>query len=152
MKRYQKLFGGAPAAWALSLTTLWIAFRLQSHLPLPPIHRDPRSGILVLAAFGAVALVLSIWTHVSLPPWLRGKRLVTTGAFRYLRHPLYASFLLFFFGLAYWLNDWVFVVWAVAQLPIWNSIAAYEERLMRGAYPAYAEYCLRTRRFIPGVW
>jgi protein-S-isoprenylcysteine O-methyltransferase Ste14 len=76
----------------------------------------------------------------------------TTGAFRYLRHPLYASFLLFFVGLAYWLDHWVFVLWAVTTLPIWYLSAVHEEKLMRRDFPDYEDHFRRTPRFIPGLW
>ena len=62
------------------------------------------------------------------------------------------AFLLFFVGLAYWLDHWIFVLWAVAALPIWYLGAVHEEKLMRRDYPAYEDYARRTRRFIPGLW
>lgn len=152
MTPYQRLFGAAPIAWASSLALLWIAFLLRPLLPPSALYHDSRSGIFVLLVLGAAALALSIWTHLSLPPWFRGRRLVTRGAFRYIRHPLYASFLLFLFGFAYWLNHWVFLLWAVVQLPVWHFSAVHEEKLMRMDYPAYDDYCQRSHRFIPGLW
>jgi protein-S-isoprenylcysteine O-methyltransferase Ste14 len=152
VKPYQRFFGGAPAGWAICLALLWLAFRLQPVLALPAIHGNRDLGFLVLAVTSVLSLALSTWTHLSLPPWFRGKKLVTTGAFKYLRHPIYASFLIFFVGFAFWLDQWIFMLWAVVQLPIWYLSAVGEEKLMRQDFPEYDEYCRRTQRFIPGIW
>jgi len=149
---YQRFFGGALIGWAVSLLLLWMAFRLEPLIPLQPIHNDPVLGQWVLLVSGIFSGTLAMWTHFSLPPLSRGKRLVTTGAFKYLRHPIYASFLILFLGFAFWMDHWLFMVWAVAQIPAWHLTVLGEERLMRQDFPEYEEYCRRTCRFIPGIW
>jgi protein-S-isoprenylcysteine O-methyltransferase Ste14 len=153
VKPYQRFFGGGPIGLALSLVLLSVAFRLAPHIKIQAIHNNREIGDLSLVVSSILALALSIWSLVTLPPLSRGKKLVTTGAFKYLRHPLYTSFLLFFFGFAFWLDHWIFIIWAISVLPIWHLSVLGEEKLMRQNFPgAYEEYCRQTRRFIPGIW
>ena len=77
---------------------------------------------------------------------------MTTGLYRYLRHPQYTGILLFALG---WLLHWPTVV----TLLLWPLlVAAYawlarqEERLALEEFgQAYADYAARTKRFVPGL-
>jgi protein-S-isoprenylcysteine O-methyltransferase Ste14 len=108
---------------------------------------------LLLQGLGLVVGVLSLAAlgrSLGLVPAHRG--LVTSGAYRLLRHPLYASYLLA--GLGYLVQSprlWnVAVLGAVWACQIARIIS--EERLL-GNDAAYRAYALRTRsRLIPGVW
>ncbi len=107
----------------------------------------------------AVAILLLIWArvtfglrsfHASAEPTAGG--LVTSGPYKYIRHPIYASVLLF--------------VWAaVASHPSARAFGcgllacagaalriAAEEHLVVQRYPEYAEYASRTKRFIPHLF
>lgn len=97
------------------------------------------------------ALFLVIWSLRSLPLVSRGHELVTKGAYRYIRHPLYASFLSCFnFGLAVLLNNWIYIIWAILVHAVWHWNIDSEEKLMKKMFPKeYAEYCKVTGRFIP---
>ncbi len=110
--------------------------------------------VFMLTVVATVCLV--VWSLQSLPPNTRGKELVTKGAYRYLRHPLYAAFLSCFnFGLAVLLNNWLYIIWAVLLHGVWHCQIESEEKLMRQEFPQeYEEYCQITGRFIPriGSW
>jgi protein-S-isoprenylcysteine O-methyltransferase Ste14 len=100
----------------------------------------------VIGGLGLAALGRSL----GLVPAHRG--LVTSGAYRVLRHPLYASYLLA--GVGYLVQSPR--PWNVAVLiVVWTCQVARivsEEKLL-GTDPAYREYTLRTRwRLIPRVW
>jgi protein-S-isoprenylcysteine O-methyltransferase Ste14 len=92
-----------------------------------------------------------VWSVTSLPTTDRGNKLCIAGAFRYVRHPLYAAFLsIFNFGLAVYLNSYIFVLWAVLLHPIWHYVVRYEERLMINVFgEEYFEYQKKTGRFFP---
>ena len=153
MTPYQRFFGGGLIGTVTSVVLFLAAYFLASQTAASPVHGSSRIGSVFLAACVTLALTLSIWSFVTLPPPKRGKKLVVTGAFRYVRHPLYTSFFLLIFGLAFWLDDWVFVAWAIAIIPIWQFLVLGEEKLMRQQFPGeYEEYCRKTARFIPGVW
>ena len=77
--------------------------------------------------------------------------LVTRGPYRYVRNPIYA---------AAWLIAWtgVAVHWSAVNAALGGVVAvtlliriACEERLLRAAYPEYADYARKTARLIPFV-
>ena len=78
--------------------------------------------------------------------------LVTTGPYRYWRHPIYASVIYFV---------WAGQVEAPAGLPIVIALAAtlgllarmlIEERFLAATYPDYVEYSKRAKRLVPFVF
>ena len=85
----------------------------------------------------------------SIVPEARG--LVTSGPYRFVRHPIYLGEIVAGFGLVmptlFTLHALVFVIFLSAQL----ARTHYEERMLRRVYPAYAAYAGRTNRLIPFV-
>ncbi|BBM87071.1 methyltransferase family protein [Candidatus Uabimicrobium amorphum] len=154
MKTYDRIFGAGPRGFFISLVALAVAWKLEPLVSLPIVCSDVliRWSMFFIALIATLLLV--IWSFWSLPPATRGKELVTTGAFRYFRHPLYAAFLLFFnFGLAILLNNWIYIFWAVALHGIWHLNIIKEEKLMKQEFPKeYTEYCTKTGRFVPRLW
>lgn len=151
MQSYQRIFGTGPRGTVLSLLTLGLAWFLAPSLDWQPLHAHPNFGLTALLISIVITSAGMAWSLKSLPVEKRGRKLVTSGAFRRVRHPLYASFLLSFnFGLALYLDHWIYIVWAVMQFPIWTINVAEEERLMHDVFgQQYVEYCRRTGRFIP---
>ena len=156
MNSYERIFGAGPRGSLISLALLALAWQLESVVGLPSITASyvVRWLVFVLTVFGTVLIV--VWSLKSLPPATRGKKLVTNGAYRYLRHPLYAAFLSCLnFGLAVLLNNWIYIIWAVLLHGVWHWNIESEEKLMRQEFPTeYEEYCQITGRFIPriGSW
>ncbi len=78
--------------------------------------------------------------------------LITNGAYRWFRHPIYASIIYF--------------IWAgVLSFRVWDAVAAglvitgglitrmlLEEIFLRQTYPTYAAYSMQTKRIIPFVF
>ena len=154
MNKYDRLFGAGPRGMAISAGLLMVAWRLESPVGLPTITDSVAARWIVfgLSVLGAAGLAL--WSFRSLPAAERGVKLVTTGAYRYLRHPLYATLLSSFdFGLAVLLNNWIYVIWALALHAVWHWNIRKEEALMMQAFPEqYPEYCRTTGRFVPRLW
>ena len=98
-----------------------------------------------------LAIAILAWSVRALPPEARGRKLVTKGPYLYVRHPLYAAFLgPFDLGLVMFLDAWPYLVWAIAQYPLWHWNVVAEERLMIEAFGQdYADYCRKTPRFLP---
>ncbi len=151
MTTYQRIFGTGPRGVVVSVVTLWLTYWLDGRLNLPPLHGSMTLGVTALVVGSAVAAAIVIWSLRGLPPGARGKELVTAGAFRYVRHPLYAGILgPFDFGLALFMDGWPYIIWAVLQYPIWHWNIAAEERLMHNEFgDEYAAYCNKTGRFLP---
>jgi protein-S-isoprenylcysteine O-methyltransferase Ste14 len=78
---------------------------------------------------------------------------VTSGPYRFVRHPLYAGALFFFLGLPLLLDAWrglFFVPFLILGLA---ARAVGEERVLRSGLAGYADYAQRVRyRFLPFVW
>ena len=78
--------------------------------------------------------------------------LVTTGAYRLLRHPLYASLLYLAWGAALKsLTPVTVLSGVVATLALWATAKSEEAENIRRFGQPYREYMARTRRFIPFV-
>ncbi|MDE1925378.1 MAG: isoprenylcysteine carboxylmethyltransferase family protein [Patescibacteria group bacterium] len=120
-----------------------------------PVARLP-FWLIPLDAFLTLAgLVLSIWalsylgkSFAILPS---ARRLVTSGPYRYVRHPLYVFEELAIIGIMLqFALPWSLVIVAIhvtAQL----LRIRYEEKALLQAFPEYRAYAAATPRFIPPV-
>lgn len=78
-------------------------------------------------------------------------KLVTSGPYRYVRHPSYLAYFLMFIGLFILLLNLVALVPLVA-IPEYVSLTTYEEELLiRRFGKEYVEYQKRTGRFLPKI-
>ncbi len=83
----------------------------------------------------------------------RGQRVISTGPYSYVRHPMYTGGFLFYLGTALLLGSWLGVLF----LPIFIGgiavRAVFEERLLREHLKGYDAYMARVKyRFIPHIW
>ncbi len=106
----------------------------------------------------AAAILLMVWARVTFG--LRsfhyaanptGGGLVTTGPYRFIRHPIYAAILLFVWtGVA---ANWSLQAGALGLVASAMTVLRMllEESLVVERYPEYADYARRTRRVIPFI-
>jgi protein-S-isoprenylcysteine O-methyltransferase Ste14 len=83
----------------------------------------------------------------------RAQHIITTGPYAFVRHPMYASALLFLLGAPLLLGS----AWGTLMLPIgalaFGCRTGGEEQTLRTAFPDYATYAARVKyRLIPGLW
>ncbi|MFA5404887.1 MAG: isoprenylcysteine carboxylmethyltransferase family protein [Ignavibacteria bacterium] len=155
MNNFIRIFGSGPIGLFISLALLYLAFYLKDILNTPSIFGDRKFiPLIIFILLTAVSIVIIIWSLISLSPKQRGRTLITTGALKYFRHPLYAAFLSFFnFGLAFFLNNWIFIFWAIFLHPIWHLLVIGEEKLLKNIFPNdYEKYCENTGRFFPKLF
>jgi protein-S-isoprenylcysteine O-methyltransferase Ste14 len=81
-------------------------------------------------------------------------RLVTTGVYRYVRHPMYAAFFLWALAQALLLANWIA---GPAGIIGFGTLFAFrvrrEERMMEQNFgDAYRAYEKQTRRIVPGIF
>ena len=110
-------------------------------------------------ALQLVAAALMLWAritfglrsfHAVANPTAGG--LVTSGPYRWVRHPIYAAILLFIWACV--ASHWSLLTAAtavVASAAIAVRVGA-EERLVAQRYPEYVGYAARTKRIIPFVF
>jgi protein-S-isoprenylcysteine O-methyltransferase Ste14 len=83
----------------------------------------------------------------------RDQSVVTTGPYRYVRHPMYASMFVFFPGSALLLGSlWGLLFCLVLLgLVVWRT--TLEDRMLKNELAGYDEYARKVRyRLIPRVW
>jgi protein-S-isoprenylcysteine O-methyltransferase Ste14 len=105
-------------------------------------------------------LALGIWAltcnrpgNFNIRPTPReGGELVQSGPYRWIRHPMYSAVLLVAAACA-WVDASVWAASALAALALVLTVkAGLEERWMAAKHPGYADYCKRSRRFVPGLY
>ena len=74
---------------------------------------------------------------------------VTTGPYRYIRHPIYAAILLFVLTGAVSHPSTTSAVFAAATIVGTAMRITMEEKLLKQRYPEYAAYAARTARVVP---
>jgi len=83
----------------------------------------------------------------------RGQRVVSTGPYAYVRHPMYTGAALFFFGVPLLLGSLVGLLAAPLFTAALATRALTEEDLLRRELPGYAAYMDKVRfRLIPGLF
>jgi protein-S-isoprenylcysteine O-methyltransferase Ste14 len=117
---------------------------------------SPRPGVIAVQAAAAALFLWARWTfgmrsfHPAANPTEGG--VVTSGPYRWLRHPIYAAILLFAAAGAAARPSLPAAGFAALLLAGALIRALAEERLLVERYPEYANYALRTRRFVPFVF
>ncbi len=83
----------------------------------------------------------------------RGHRVVRTGPYAVVRHPMYAGLVPVMVGMGLWLHSTATAVAAMIPTAILVARVVHEERLLRGRFPEYSDYAAAVRwRMLPGVW
>ena len=82
----------------------------------------------------------------------QARRLVMSGPYALVRHPVYLFEEIMFFGvMLQFVQPWALFIFAT-QLCFQLARIPFEERVLADAFPAYAEYSARTARLIPRIY
>lgn len=76
-------------------------------------------------------------------------KLVTSGVYAYIRHPIYSSFIQMSFGIAFLIGTSGSIAVAIISLIFYYFKSRYEEKLLIQRYPDYNPYKKITGRFMP---
>ena len=145
-----------------------VAIMLATFFALPIIAGlDHRSGwsqvpvaivvlanLLILAIFGFFLLVLRANSFaastITVEP---GQRVISTGPYAYVRHPMYSGGMLMFFAIPLAMGSLCAILLAVIALPTLVARTLDEERALSAELPGYDDYCRAVpSRLIPRVW
>jgi protein-S-isoprenylcysteine O-methyltransferase Ste14 len=138
---------------------VWLAAPVATCLPfvLPALPSRSEGTARSLLAFVLIlsGSVWSLWairhlsTCLSVVP--QARRLVDTGPYLLVRHPLYLGEVVAVTGFAVRGGHLSHVVVVLALLTLQIYRAMREEALLAGQVPGYAGYAARTWRIVPGV-
>jgi protein-S-isoprenylcysteine O-methyltransferase Ste14 len=121
-----------------------------------PLVVNVIGGVLVIAGFAATLLVLrenSFAAPVVRVQTERGQRVIDTGPYAVIRHPMYSAAVLYLIGMPLLLGSWYGLLGVPLMIAGIAPRAVFEERLLKRDLPGYADYMARVRyRFVPGVW
>lgn len=112
----------------------------------------------VLLCLGAYLVWLTLKTNSFAAPVVkiqkeRGHKVVTTGPYAYVRHPMYAGALLTGIGAPLLLGSWWGLLAAAGLFVLLGVRAVLEERTLTAELEGYAAYAERVRyRLVPRVW
>lgn len=106
-----------------------------------------------------IGLASAVWARIYLAgnwSFPRGKRqdsvLITTGPYRFVRHPIYSGILLAMLGTAIALT-WYWLVVTVVFGAYFIPSAIAEERYMSGRFAKdYPAYIAKSKMFIPSIF
>jgi protein-S-isoprenylcysteine O-methyltransferase Ste14 len=83
----------------------------------------------------------------------RGQTVVSTGPYQYVRHPMYATAIIFLVGTTLLLGSWYGLVLGLLLVVAIALRAVQEERTLRAELPGYDEYMAQVHyRLVPYVW
>lgn len=122
----------------------------------PPVIPQSIYGLVVLF----LSIVLGVWsvfafrhTKINVFPYLRnGAGLVRKGPYRYVRHPMYTSVILF--SLAYFIEnpDWIFGSYLLGMILILVLKINFEEKQLALYFDNYESEFFKTYRIIPCIY
>jgi protein-S-isoprenylcysteine O-methyltransferase Ste14 len=83
----------------------------------------------------------------------RAQTVISTGPYRYVRHPMYATAMIFLVGTTLLLGSWYGLVVALILAVAIAFRAVQEERTLRAELPGYDAYMTQVRyHLIPYIW
>jgi protein-S-isoprenylcysteine O-methyltransferase len=121
----------------------------------PPV--DALTWTALAAMLGGLGL--RTWAVATLGRWFTwnvavqpGQRLVTSGPYRFVRHPSYTGALLTFTAACLLLRSYRAAAFAAIALPTaFLRRIRHEERLLQTTFPEYHQYAARTGALLPRI-
>lgn len=104
---------------------------------------------LVMAVLGLIGLRENL---TAVPRPVDGGRLIDTGVYGLVRHPIYSGIIIAAAGFGLVTASLPALLVALAFLLFFDLKARREEAWLLGAYPAYATYRRRVRKLVPFVY
>jgi protein-S-isoprenylcysteine O-methyltransferase Ste14 len=150
MRPTGKARGIEPRASALIGTFLFTVVVLFPRRELSPIAAAV-STLLTLAG-NALAILVLTQLRGSFSIMAEARRLVTSGVYRFVRHPLYLAEEIALIGVVMqYLSAWTLLLLA-AQIAFQLRRMHNEETVLGENFPEYAAYKTNTARLIPGIY
>ncbi|OGP56185.1 MAG: hypothetical protein A2Y65_06480 [Deltaproteobacteria bacterium RBG_13_52_11] len=132
---------------------VWVSdsffFRASTFLS---VHVPLYMRLIIFGLALITAVYLSMSGHVVVSHEQRPVDVVSTGAFKYVRHPLYLASILSYLGLTVSTASLISFALLVVIFAFYSYIAGYEEKLLEKNYgEAYREYKRKTGKWVPRI-
>ena len=110
---------------------------------------------LIFAFAGIIISIASIATLnknlSAFPTPKQSAKLIQSGIYKYIRHPIYSGILFFTFGFSIYSENMLRFLIFFTLLILFNFKAAYEEKLLLNKFSNYSAYKKKTGMFLPIV-
>jgi len=109
---------------------------------------------IVLICFGVLLMAggisFWIWTGHHVSRALFTKDLITSGPYKYVRHPMYAAIYIALFGAGFLFFSWIWFAIMIIFIPVWYLDCRIEEKQMFELHgEEYLDYKRRVGMFLP---
>lgn len=158
---------GQPLADRILVMALLVAFvALVAFIPIDVfrLHLLPQPAPLI-SSFGLVLFVAG-WCIISLAmkantfaaPVVRHQterqqKVIDSGVYHIVRHPMYAGAVLLFVGMPLWLGSYAATLLAIVPIALLTVRIVFEEQFLRRELPGYDSYTQTVRyRLVPYFW
>jgi len=121
--------------------------------PVPPYVSVAGDALVALGFLLTFIVILENNYAASTIQVVEGQKVVSTGLYAYVRHPMYAGVLPMLVGMPLGLGSWWSLFGLVLVVPaiIWRLLD--EEKFLHKNLPGYTEYTKKVRyRLIPFIW
>jgi protein-S-isoprenylcysteine O-methyltransferase Ste14 len=155
-KTWDKVFFGVANLFFLAWLVLMPLDAVRFHWSQMPGWLQVVGAVLLLCSFYLFFLTFRENSYLSPAVRVqtdRGQTVVATGPYHYVRHPMYATAIIFLVGTTLLLGSWYGLVLGLLLVVAIALRAVQEERTLRAELPGYDAYMAQVRyRLVPYVW
>jgi len=129
-------------------------FDYRWHWSNVPLTVIPISDVLVLMSYLFIGLVFKTNSYASrIVEVEKGQKVITTGPYAIVRHPMYSSVLIMYIFSPLALGSYWALIPALLIIPILFIRIRSEEKELLENLEGYKEYVKKTKyRLVPGIW
>lgn len=121
--------------------------------PLYPVIHYIGVTLILLGALLFTLILIGFGQFMTPNPVPRdSSKLVTTGLYKYVRHPMYFTVLVLITGVTLYFQAFYSLIWIPVALTFLIIKSKAEEKFLRKKYPEYTEYSAGTKRIIPYIY
>jgi protein-S-isoprenylcysteine O-methyltransferase Ste14 len=139
-------------AWLVLMPLDAVRFRWSQM----PVWLQAAGAIILLTSFYIFFLIFRENAYLSPAVRIqteRNQKVITTGPYRYVRHPMYSTAVIFLIGTALLLGSWCGLLMNLVLIVIIACRAIQEEHTLKAELSGYEAYMTHVKyRFIPYVW
>jgi protein-S-isoprenylcysteine O-methyltransferase Ste14 len=122
----------------------------QENMSSDPVIITTALSIMVIGGIFTIYALANLRRNFSIIPEARS--VVTTGPYRFIRHPMYTSEIVWSFGMILPALTWQVGAAYALMLTCLILRAGFEEAVLEKHFPEYGEFRKKTWRFIPLVY